>query len=286
VGGIFFARRNLRLGRGDRRNATRLAAFIIGLIIFLGMLGGHYVLTSWEAIRFLFLAGISLLVGGSFWALYIAIEPFVRRRWPQILVSWTRLLSGNWRDPLVGRDVLAGCAAGVLLVSPLPLTIFIPRWLGYPEPIPRVVGYAVAGRFYISSVLLNLSYTLLISLGLLFLLFLLRVLLRNDNAAFVVWVLLVSLSEGLPSSSWIYGGLAVVGYSMGLFLLMRFGLVAFALDCFVLRMLHLHPITLDASAWYAPYGYAALAMLAVIVLYAFRTSFGSQPLFGRAALED
>ena len=30
-----------------------------------------------------------------FWILYIAIEPFVRRRWPQILVSWTRLLSGN-----------------------------------------------------------------------------------------------------------------------------------------------------------------------------------------------
>jgi hypothetical protein len=45
-------------------------------------------------------------------------------------------------------------------------------------------------------------------------------------------------------------------------------------------------ITLDASAWYAPYGYAALAMLAAIVLYAFRTSLGGQPLFGRASLED
>jgi hypothetical protein len=29
IGGLFFARRNLRLGRGDRRNATRLALYII-----------------------------------------------------------------------------------------------------------------------------------------------------------------------------------------------------------------------------------------------------------------
>jgi hypothetical protein len=28
IGGIFFARRNLRLGRGDRRNATRLAVLV------------------------------------------------------------------------------------------------------------------------------------------------------------------------------------------------------------------------------------------------------------------
>jgi hypothetical protein len=32
----------------------------------------------------------------------------VRRRWPATLVSWSRLLAGRFRDPLVGRDVLAG----------------------------------------------------------------------------------------------------------------------------------------------------------------------------------
>lgn len=36
AGGLFFALRNLRLGRGDRRNATRLALLITGLIMSRG----------------------------------------------------------------------------------------------------------------------------------------------------------------------------------------------------------------------------------------------------------
>ena len=54
-----------------------------------------------------------LVLGGGFfcftWLLYIALEPYVRRRWPATLVSWSRLLAGGFRDPLVGRDLLAGC---------------------------------------------------------------------------------------------------------------------------------------------------------------------------------
>jgi hypothetical protein len=46
------------------------------------------------------------------------------------------------------------------------------------------------------------------------------------------------------------------------------------------------PITLDASAWYAPYGYAALAIIAAIVLYAFRTSLGGRPLLAPSPIDD
>ena len=46
--------------------------------------------------------------------MYVALEPFVRRRWPVILVGWSRLLAGNYQDPLVGRDFLIGCVFGVL----------------------------------------------------------------------------------------------------------------------------------------------------------------------------
>jgi hypothetical protein len=81
-------------------------------------------------------------------------------------------------------------------------------------------------------------------------------------------------------------GIEVVSWALWLFLLMRFGLLALALAFFVQYMLRSNLITLDASAWYAPYGYATLAMLAVIVLYASRTSPGGQPIFGRSSLED
>ncbi len=46
--------------------------------------------------------------GAFVWLAYIAIEPIVRRSWPELLFSWSRLLSGRFRDPLVGRDLLAG----------------------------------------------------------------------------------------------------------------------------------------------------------------------------------
>ena len=42
------------------------------------------------------------------WIFYMALEPYVRRIWPEMVISWSRLLAGRWFDPLVGRDVLAG----------------------------------------------------------------------------------------------------------------------------------------------------------------------------------
>jgi hypothetical protein len=92
---LFFALRNLRLGRGDRRNATRLALFIMGITIVSWALSTHHFKTYWELANFGILVSISLFLSCSLWVLYIAIEPFVRRRWPQVLISWTRLLSGD-----------------------------------------------------------------------------------------------------------------------------------------------------------------------------------------------
>ena len=62
-------------------------------------------------------AGLGALV----WVLYVAFEPYVRRRQPELLVSWTRLVGGRFADPLVGRDLfgglLLGCAAYLVLVA-------------------------------------------------------------------------------------------------------------------------------------------------------------------------
>jgi hypothetical protein len=40
------------------------------------------------------------------------------------------------------------------------------------------------------------------------------------------------------------------------------------------------------SAWYSSYGFAALAIFAAIVLYAFRTSLGGRPLLAPSRLDD
>ena len=47
------------------------------------------------------------------WLIYLALEPFVRRSWPTMLVGWSRVLGGRVRDAVVGRELLIGCAVGV-----------------------------------------------------------------------------------------------------------------------------------------------------------------------------
>ena len=41
---------------------------------------------------------------------YLSLEPLLRRLWPTLLVSWSRLVQGRWRDPLIGRDLLIAFA--------------------------------------------------------------------------------------------------------------------------------------------------------------------------------
>src|SRR5262249_19645905 len=108
--------RNLQLGRGARRGATRLALFVMSVFMADYVLAAHHVKSlGGEVVLFLTAAGFSTLMAGTIWVIYIAVEPFVRRRFPQILVSWARLLSGAWNDPLVGRDVLIGSGWGALV---------------------------------------------------------------------------------------------------------------------------------------------------------------------------
>ena len=115
VVGAMLARRNLRLGRGDRRGASRLAAFVFVAWAVAVFFGAHHVPNFDELALFLESLAWGLFLSCFVWVLYIALEPYVRRRWPATLVSWSRLLAGGFRDPLVGRDVLAGCLLGTFV---------------------------------------------------------------------------------------------------------------------------------------------------------------------------
>ena len=72
------------------------------------------------------------------WLAYVAIEPIVRRRWPDLLISWTRLVSGRFRDPLVGRDALAGILGGAVVWLALGGSQALPNWFDLPgmTPVP------------------------------------------------------------------------------------------------------------------------------------------------------
>src|SRR5262249_49642893 len=108
IGSLFLARRNLRLGRADRRGAFRLAFFIFACFLLAWAFGASHVPTLSELTLFAMGASGSLFGAGVLWLLYVALEPYVRRRWPDTMISWSRLLIGRFQDPRVGRDTLVG----------------------------------------------------------------------------------------------------------------------------------------------------------------------------------
>jgi serine/threonine-protein kinase len=133
---LLLARKNLMLGRGDPAGAFKAAGFFIVVRMIAWILWSHHVpdLTD-EWRNFLLDTGHTLFYACLFWILYMGLEPLVRRRWPDTIISWTRVLSGRFRNPRVGRDILVGgtAAAGFALLGTI--DDFAPGWLGWAPPL-------------------------------------------------------------------------------------------------------------------------------------------------------
>jgi hypothetical protein len=286
VVGALLARRNLRLGRGDRRGASRLAAFVFAAWAVAWFFGAHHVPNFDELGLFLEFLAWGLVWSCSLWVLYIAMEPYVRRRWPATLVSWSRLLAGGFRDPLVGRDVLAGCflAPLSLVLGNLPWYAF--SWLGYSPAQPQSGPQSVllGARTIVARVAFDLVQAPFFWLAALFVLFLLRVLLRKEWAAAVAWVLLFAVFSGgagpvIQMGTVIFSALAVI-------VMIRFGLLALVTNFMVFSILQGFPLTTHGSVWYAGIGLTGILLIAALTFYAFYTSLGGRPVFGGAVLEE
>jgi hypothetical protein len=246
------ARRNLRRGRGDTEGARRLAALgaVIGLLGF-GLLNEP---RAFLPPMVLFSVAISLFFVIFYGVAYLALEPLVRRLWPHALVSWTRLMSGRLRDPLVGRDVLIGTVAGVGLAM-----VDVGAGAAHPE-FPwwdadlllggwRVAGYVL--RALGPGVLFVLVYLLCLAL--------LRLLLRRTWLAATAAIGVVSLltaGGGFTTPHAVALGLAngllLIGMLVGRGLLAT--VVLFTVD----NLLASSVMTTRLTAWYADSAVAAI----------------------------
>jgi len=279
-GGVFFARRNLRLGRGDRRGAMRLSLFIFTSLLLGWIVGEHHVSSVWELAQFLgSLSGI-LFVTCLVWVLYVALEPFVRRRWPQILVSWTRVLSGEWRDPLVGRDVLVGCASGIMMMLLIRVAVATPSWLGLGNATPYAESLAPGLGSFLQFVFRIGVSGPLVALCFLFTYFLLRMMLRREWAATVAYLLILSAGgpiDYLGDVLWSFVLFNLILNALLLVILMRVGLTVAVVYLFVAQLMGL-PITFHTSSWYFGIGAVALFIVAALTFYGFHTALGGRRL--------
>lgn len=288
VGSTLLARRNLKLGRGDRRGATRLAFFFL----ILGMLSWlfhehHNGSADYEFLLFITVLASSVYSAVLLWLLYVALEPFVRKRWPQRIISWSRLLAGNFRDPLVGRDLLIGAVFGSGMIICGLLTSFAMRWFGQAVLSYNPGGYEIGTHLFVSKLLSQLTAGIFLSFMALFLLLLFVMVLRRERLAFLVLWLLLSLVNSLIAQTrpqmMVFSALSAF---FVVFVLYRYGLLATTATLYFAHLWVFFPLTTELTAWYATDFVIALILALGVAFYGFYISLAGQPLFARDLLEE
>ena len=113
---------NFRARKADLRGAIKMALWCWAAYTGAYFLRAHHVASPAEVTTFWRVVTNSGAVNGFLvWALYLALEPWVRRRWPQTMISWSRYTVKGWRDPLVGRDLLYAVGIGAVSTGSAPI---------------------------------------------------------------------------------------------------------------------------------------------------------------------
>jgi hypothetical protein len=273
----YFARRNVRRGRGDAKGALRLASFAILANCVYGFFIYHYVpQAEYISVQFILL-GAPLLFALLAWLGYMAVEPYARQSWPRLMVSWQRLLNGRFRDPLVGRDVLLGIVAGSAIA-----TIFLGVGvLSHNSAASPVDGYFGQGILpSIGHCFLLLFAASFYALFYFALLSVMTGLLRRPRLGLLALALIMLLLNAQATTALDFA-LTVLFVLVFLAVLVKVGLVAAAAFFFILLTLGTSP-PLIFDQWYAGRAMIALVAPLTLLFWGFYVSLGTQPVFGSA----
>ncbi len=257
-------------GRGDRKVSFRLAAFV-AVAFFVIFLLLQRLDAGPPSMGQLFSAvATAAMLAVLSWILYMSIEPIARRYWPRQLTAWTRLLSGDVSNPLVGRDVLFGLAiSGALLVLKLALNLLHPAgpsmtWIP-PWGARSLSGVGVVLAGVISPLVV------LVPMILMLLLVLCRALLRRRLPSVVAAAgLMIAFNfsfqpDGMTLANALWPlALVLVGAWIGL--------LAVVAMVFFTANLTLSPVSADPSIWWSVNSAPAWVAIALLAIWAYRAA--------------
>jgi serine/threonine-protein kinase len=279
LGSAFLARRNYRRGRGDREGAFRLAAVMFVFELGLFLCRSHFGALSDALFLSIIAISTGLLIAGVMWMLYLAIEPWVRRHWPKTIISWSRLLSGQVRDPLVGRDILLGVLLGVVWILVFQIRSIAMMHMG-AAPFLFSTEALMGGREALGAWLRQWPQSIQSTLVFFFVLFGLKVLLRKEWIAAIVFIAIFALPRALNSTYPVVELPAqILVYAIAVAIVLRFGFVSLACAIFTIDLLANVPISADFSAWYMPTSIVALLSVVTLAGWGFYHSLGGEPLW-------
>jgi serine/threonine-protein kinase len=300
---MMLAVRNLRLGRGDRRGATRLSIFLFAAgAISNALETGNLLVLATRGSMIVFFVPVFA------WLLYIALEPHIRRVWPETMIGWSRLLAGSLRDPLVGRDVLVGVLVAIGAALTLALHTMLRRWSGRPPQFPTGAdGNPFDGMPASNDLLLGGRYALSRIIGSVMsipvwgtvmstfiLLFVLYVLLRRRPLAIAAMSLGLTLIYVVAHGGWLLPNAPADHFAPSMvdvvvfaamqtavvLVAVHFGLLTMLIASFVSTLLTLLPIAVGSSVPYASSSLMIVATVLTLAIYGWRTALGGRPMFG------
>jgi hypothetical protein len=190
-------------------------------------------------------------------------------------------LNGRLRDPHVGRDLVLGAVLGVLVCILMRLSRVVPSWFGLASGLDMIpMIYPLGTASLIGAILDFHIYLISFNLISLLMLVFLRMATRSVRLAACCLAVLNTIyfcmiDQGSTSMTWPFMALAVV---LGLWVLIRLGLLAAFIGHFVLLALNL-PITTDSSAFHFGNSLLVMGLVFALALYGAFTSLGGRPLF-------
>ncbi len=290
IGAFLIARVNVRKGRGDRRGAALVATFVFGAELFVALSeSAHELVHNFTVMEVFNRVGTPLTLATLVWGLYLALEPFIRRYWPDTLIAWTRLLSGRLRDPRVGRDVLLGCAFGVAMLLINLGHNLLPVLAGQPPLPPDRVNpayldggintLALVARFSVLTLIEGLAFTF----GVVFIRAVVRRVWLTALIAIMVFSLNTVAQAGLTEKLDILASLTAI--TLIVFVIVRLGVLVTLLGFFVNFTLSQAPLTTDTGKWYFGTSGLLIVLCGAIAVCGFVWSRAGEPLFGKTLLD-
>ena len=281
---VFLARRNLRQGRSDTKGAFKISLFVFLVGLAASLLSADHIPSVFQEIQLLSkITGTSLLYAALIGLIYLALEPYVRRRWASLIISWNRLLAGDWRDPLVGRDILVGGMLGISHTALIYITALLQNRFGNTaEPnAGLVISYLEGFKHLLANFLISAAGILGAFFSLLFLILLVTIF-RKQWLATAVFGTLIFLIVGLAFgrethwTGWL-GAASITAVSV--VCISRFGLLAVIANGIFFELSFHNALTSNTSSWYFGNTIFAAIVLLGLAFYGFHTSLAGQPIF-------
>ena len=285
AGAFLLAWRNYLRQKAYLPGAWRLGVVIFGLEMAIWVFEAHFVPAIGSLGLFVLALCASFFFAGLTCTVYLALDPYVRRHWPHAIISWTRLMAGKLRDPLVGRDLLYGVILGLIWAVFFELTYLSQVGDGGAPNLGSTV-FLLGSRRVIGAWLWHLANSLQATLAFFFVMFILRVLLRKPWVAAVAFAALWAAIKLQGNPRWVIeapGYLFV--YGVVALMILRFGFITLATGIFVVDLLLNIPITTSPASWYMSGSLFVLASVIAIILWGGFSALGRQAVFRKQLFE-